>query len=187
MPTGSLGFDRKKFSNKGGGKLKVKELANGSNAVTMDFLSILGESGLNIDPNIVEFKDERGMLWEILPGGEIWKWKSTLLQVGKDEIDFIRSYQKYFHMYYVSAPFANGYVQEIYIPLVKISSPLDLKFQNSARNLPIEFTALMPKAALTVTPAGLSVPEDTYGVVVENAAALGEVTTQAGTIYDTIV
>ncbi len=187
MPIGTLGQDRLKFSNKGGGILKIEEIASGGSAVTMKFLSFLGESGLNIDPKNVEFKDERGMMMNIISGGEIWKFNSVLMQVGKDEIDYIRQYNKFFHIYYKSATRQDGYTQEIYIPLVKITSPIDLKFKNEARNLPVEFTALMPKAALTTTPAGLSVAADTYGTIYESNAPVGEVTTSTGTIYTTIV
>ncbi|MBW7887453.1 MAG: hypothetical protein H3C35_03705 [Bacteroidetes bacterium] len=192
MPTGTLGRDRNKFSNKGGGILKIEEIVASGSAQTMKFLSYLNESGLNIDPRMTEFRGEEGLLWNIISSGEVWKWNSVLAQVGADEINYLRQYDKYFHLYYKSAPRLDGYVQEIYIPLVKITSPLDLKFKNEARNLPVEFTALSPKAALAVTPNALSIVEDAqgnipYGVIYESNNPVGEVTTQVGTIYSTIV
>lgn len=184
----ALGKTRQTFSNKGGGLLKIKEIASGGAFTTMDDIGYLEESGLNIDPKMVTHDDERGFIINALSSGEEWRFKTKLMQVSIDEINLLKTSQnKYFHIYYKSAAFPNGNIQEIYIPLVKVISVIDLPFKADKRQIEVEFLALMPKAALTVVPAGLSVLVDTYGTIVENAVAVGEVTTTTGTIFITIV
>lgn len=83
---------------------------------------------------------------------------------------------------------SNGRFQELYIPLAKITNAVELKFKSPDKRLvKVTIQALMPKGAVTVTPSGLNVPADAYGVLVENAAALGSVTTSTGTIYTAAV
>lgn len=184
----ALGKNRQTFSNKGGGLLKLRELTSGGALTTMEDIGYLSESGLNIDPKMVEHVDERGFVINALSGGEEWRWKSTLMQVSIDEINTLKTAQnKFFHLYYKSAALPNGNIQEIYIPLVKIVNVLELSFKNDKRTIEVEFLALMPKGAVTVTPSGFNVPADSYGTIVENASALGEVTTANGTIYTAAV
>ena len=184
----ALGKNRQTFSNKGGGLLKIKELTNGGSSTTMDDAGYLSGSGLNIDPKMVEHVDERGFMINAISGGEEWRWKSTLMQVSIDEINLLKTAQnKFFHLYYKSAALPNGNIQEIYIPLVKIVNVLELPFKNDKRSIEVEFLALMPKGAVSVTPSGFNVAADSYGTIVENASALGEVTTQTGTIYTAAV
>ena len=184
----ALQKDRNRFSNKGGGLLKIKEIASGGSFTSMDDLGYLAESGLNIDPKMVELVDERGFMINSITSGEEWRFKATIMQVSIDEINLLKQAQnKYYHLYYKSATLPNGNVQEIYIPLVKIVNVLELPFKNDKRQLQVEFLALMPKAALTVVPAGLSVVADSYGTILEGASPVGEVTTNSGTIYTTIV
>lgn len=184
----ALQKDRNRFSNKGGGLLKLKEIASGGSFTSMDDIGYLGESGLNIDPKMLEIVDERGFMINSITSGEEWRFKTTILQVSIDEINLLKQAQnKYYHLYYKSAALPNGNIQEIYIPLVKIVNVLELSFKNDKRNIQVEFLALMPKAALTVTPSGLSVAADSYGTILEGSSAVGEVTTSSGTIYTTIV
>lgn len=168
--------------------MQLAPLTSGGVLTSMDDAGYLDESGLNIDPKMVEWVDERGFVINSLSGGEIWKWTSKLQQSSLAMINLIRSYTSYFHMYYKSAALPNGNVQEIYIPLVKIVNALTLSFKAGEKRLiELELTSLMPKGAVTVTPAGLSVPDSSYGIIVENAVALGPVTTANGTIYTAAV
>ena len=185
----ALGKDRQKFSNKGGGEVRIAELTSGGAATTMDIVGFVDESGLNIDPKMVQWDDERGFVINSLDAGEEWRFKTKLMQSSIDEINLIKnSRNKYYHLYYKSAAFPNGNIQEVYIPLVKIISVLDLPFKRGEkRMIEVEFLALMPKGAVNVTPAGFNVAADTYGVIVENADALGQVTTPTGTIYTAAV
>lgn len=185
----ALGKSRDRFSNKGGGLVKLAELTSGGALVVMDDAGYVDESGLNIDPKMVQWDDERGFVIQALDAGEEWRFKAKLMQSSIDEINLIKnSRNKYYHMYYKSAALPNGNIQEIYLPLVKIVSVLDLPFKRGEKRLiEVEFLALMPKGAVTVVPAGFNVAADLYGVIVENAAALGQVTTLTGTIYTAAV
>jgi hypothetical protein len=184
----SLIKDRARFNNRGGGLLKSKVIASGGAFTSLDDLGYLDESGLGIDPKIVQWDDERGFVINALPGGEEWRLTTTLMQSGADEIALARSSPSEYRHWYYQAKLANGSYQEIYIPLGKIVSKLDLGFKKDKRLIKLEILALMPKGIVTVTPAGLSVPADAYGVIVETAVApLGEVTTPSGTIYTAAV
>jgi hypothetical protein len=179
----ALQKDRERFAVKGGGIAKVKEVASGGTFTTMDFIGYAEETDIMIDQDMVEFKDERGFLINLVSSGETWKVTIQLLQVGIDEINLLKTAaNKYFHFYY-QAQLRNGNYQEVYIPFCKIMPKVPLNFKPGKRSIPVEIVALMPKGAVNVTPSDYNVPADAYGVIIENAAAKGEVTTSTGTIY----
>jgi len=185
----SLIKNRDRFNNKGGGLFKSKVVASAGSFTSLDDLGYLEESGLGIDPKMVQWDDERGFVINALPGGEEWRFTTSLMQSGADEIALARSSPTEYRHWYYQVKLSNGSYQEIYIPLGKIVSKLDLGFKKGDKRLiKLEILALMPKGVVTVTPAGLSVPADAYGIIVETAVApLGEVTTTTGTIYTTAV
>jgi hypothetical protein len=175
--------DRERFAVKGGGIAKIKEVASGGAFTTMDFIGYTEETDILIDQDMVEFKDERGFLINLVSSGEMWKVTIQLLQVGIDEINLLKTAaNKYFHFYY-QAQLRNGNYQEVYIPLCKIMPKVPLNFKPGKRSIPVEIVALMPKGAITSSPADYNVPADAYGVIIENAAAKGEIVTNTGTLY----
>jgi hypothetical protein len=148
------------------------------------------ETDLIIDRKMTEYVHEDGTIVNVISAGEDWRLKPVLYQVGIDEINLILAQgSAYRHFYYKAYMPGIDKFQEIYIPLARILSPLNLKFKaGERRNIPLEIVALMPKGAVSVTPAGLSVPADAYGVIVETATtALGQVTTATGIIYTAAV
>jgi hypothetical protein len=182
--------NRSRFSVKGGGLLKSAVVASGGALTTMDDLGYLESTDFTVDRKMIEYTDESGSLVNVVSGGEDWRIKTVLMQVGIDEINLILSQgAAYRHFYYCAYLDMLAKYQEIYIPLGRIISPLNLSFKaGEKRNIPIEIVALMPKGAVTVTPAGLNVPAGAYGVIVETATtALGQVTTSTGTIYTAAV
>lgn len=183
----ALAKDRLRFAVKGFISIKVKELTSGGAATTMDFLGYTESTDFMIDHEMVEYRDEEGYLRHRLSSQETWRKTIQLLQLGIDEINLLKTANgKFFHVYGV-ARLVNGNYQEIYMPLCTISPKVDLKFLAGKRSMPVEITALMPKGAVTVTPADYNVAADTYGVIIENAAAKGEITTATGTIYTAAV
>lgn len=179
---------RDRFNVKGGGLLKSAVIASGGALVTMDDLGYLDESGIMIDPGMVQWDDERGFVINSIPGVETWKFTANLMQSSIDEINLVKNGWNWYRHFYYYVKLANGLFQEMYIPLAKIINSLDLKYKAPDKRLvKVEILALMPKGVVTVVPAELSVPADAYGIIIENAAAKGEVTTATGTIYTAAV
>jgi len=184
----ALGRDRDRFAVKGGGLMKSAVIASGGVLAAMSDLGWIMESQLVIDKNIIIIKDERGFVVNAISGGEDWKFDITLGQVSVDEINLSKNGSSEYRHFYYCSQLASGIYQEIYIPLAKIINPVELPFKaGEQRKLKCTIQALMPKGAVTVTPAGFNVPVDCYGVIVENAVKLGEVTTVTGTIFTAAV
>lgn len=184
----ALGRDRERFAVKGGGLMKSAILASGGVLNTMSDLGWIMESQLVIDKNVIVIKDERGFVVNAIEGGEDWKFDVTLGQVSLDEINLILNGPIVYRHFYYCSQLASGIYQEVYIPLAKITNPVELPFKaGEQRKLKCTIQALIPKGAVTVTPAGFNVPVDCYGIIVENAVKLGEVTTTSGTIFTAAV
>jgi len=184
----TLQKSRDSFNVKGGGLLKTAVLASGGSFAVMDDVGYLDQTDIKFDPGMVQWEDERGFVINALPGTENWTLTTNLMQSSINEISLIQGgWSAYRHFYYY-VKLANGNFQEMYLPLCKIISPLEVQYKApNKRILKLEIQVLMPKGLVTVTPAGLSVPDSTYGVIVENSAALGQVTTTSGTIYTAAV
>jgi hypothetical protein len=186
----SIARNRDRFAVKGGGLLKTAVIASGGALTSMDDMGYLQETDLVIDRKMLEYTHEDGTIVNVISGGEDWRLKPVLYQVGIDEINLIVAQgSSYRHFYYKAYMPGIDKFQELYIPLARIISPLNFKFKaGERRNIPLEIVALMPTGAVSVTPAGLNVPAGAYGVIVETATtALGEVTTATGTIYTAAV
>lgn len=184
----ALARDRTRINVKGGGLLKTEVIASGGSAVTMLDLGYLDESGLTIERNMTEFRDDKGNVINVISGGEDWKFDIVLQQSSIDEINLVKNSADEFRHFYYQNKLANGRFQEIYIPLAKIINALELKFKAPDKRLiKVTIQALMPKGAVTVTPAAFNVPADAYGVIIESATAQGEITTATGTIYTAAV
>ncbi len=178
--------DRTRINVKGGSLWKTEVIASGGSATTMLDLGYLHQTSWKIDRFMQKITDEVGNTVHVISGGEDWEFTFQLKQTSIDEINFAKD-DSFRHFYY-KVKLSNGRFQEVYIPLAKVSSVVELAFQApNERLLSVTITAIMPKGAVTVTPSGLNVPADAYGVIVENAAALGEVTTSTGTIYTAAV
>jgi hypothetical protein len=184
----SLQLDRERLNVKGGGYLSTNVLASGGVLTTLDRVGYLDETGFKEDKAMVEWRDERGFIVNAIPGEETLELNPVLQQTSIDEYNLIRNAWNEYRQWYYQVKLANGRYQEIFIPLAKIVSPIDVKFKApDKRLLPVRILALMPKGAVTADPTGFNVPVDTYGVIVENAAAIGPPTHTNGSIYTAAV
>lgn len=178
----ALGRDRQRVNVKGGGLWKTEILETGGVLAVMVDIGYMDQTNWSIDRLMQKIVDEKGNVIHVLSGGEDWTFTLILKQTSIDEINFARG-DEFRHFYY-QVKLSNGRYQEVYIPLAKVISTTELEFKApNERKLSVTVQALMPKGAVTVVPAGLSVPADAYGVIVENAAPVGSVTTTNGDVY----
>jgi hypothetical protein len=188
----ALGKSRVKISARGRGiTLKAYELLTGGSQATMTDLGYVSSVELVDDPGTVESVDAAGDMVQALEGARKVTLKAVLKQTSYDEIALVNTAaDKFFHVYLLIKE-DNPTVtwQEVYIPIAKITSALTLSFQSATeRTIEVVFTALMPKGAVTTTPAGLSVAAGLYYILVDTATtALGQVTSTNGTIFTAAV
>lgn len=188
----ALGKSRVRINAKGGGiLLKAYELASGGAVTAMNDLGYVESVELMDEPSMQEAVDAAGAMANAVEGSRKVTVKAVLMQSGYDEINLVNTAEgKFFHVYLqVKQDNPTVTYQEAYIPLAKITSALTLSYQaNNTRKIEVVFTALMPKGAVSVTPAGLNVAAGLYYVLVDTATtALGQVTTATGTIYTAAV
>jgi len=182
----ALGRDRQRVNVKGGGLWKTEILESGGVLVTMVDLGYMDQTNWTLDRMMQKIVDEAGNTIHAISGGEDWTFTLILKQTSIDEINFARG-DEFRHFYY-QVKLSNGRYQEVYIPLGKVTSIVELEFKApNERKLSVTIQALMPKGAVAVTPSGLDVPADAYGVIVENTAPVGSVTTANGDIYTAAV
>jgi len=188
----ALGKSRLTISARGRGiTLKAYELTSGGAATTMTDLGYCSSVEFVDDPGTVEHVDAAGDMVQTNEGQRKVTLKAILKQSSYDEINLITGASgKFYHVYlHIKADNPTATLQEIYIPLAKITSALTLNYASATeRTIECTFTALMPKGAVSVTPAGLNVAAGLYYVLVDTATtALGQVTTATGTLYTAAV
>jgi hypothetical protein len=188
----ALGKSRVKISARGRGiTLKAYEVASAGSQATMTDLGYITSVEFSDDPGTVEHVDAAGDMVQTNEGQRKVTLKAVLKQSSADEIGLMTGAADKFYHVYLLIKEDNPTVtwQEIYIPLAKITSALALAYQaGTERTIECIFTALMPKGAVTVVPAGLSVAAGLYYVLVDTATtALGQVTSTNGTVYTAAV
>lgn len=188
----ALGKSRVRMNAKAKGiLLKATEIASGGSAVTMDDLGYLENVQIGDENGMIDFMDAAGDMINQLQGSRKITITANMLQTGTDEIALLNTAaNKFFHVYIqVQLDNPTVYYQEWYFPVCKIVPGANLNFRAAERRvLPITIVALMPKAAITVAPAGLSVSAGSLFAFAETATtALGQITTSSGTVYTTVV
>lgn len=186
----ALAKDRTKINVKGGGLLKIRETTAAGAETTMLDVGYLSNVVVAQDGKMVEIPNDSGMLIQMLSGGLSFTIEGTLLQVGKDEMDvLLTASDKFFYAYY-QALMSNTKYQEIYIGLCKIEANMEKNYAaGSPQTLRIRIHALLGKHTGTVTlaPTAANHAVGVVAVLAENAAAQGEITTVASTIYSSFV
>jgi hypothetical protein len=183
----ALGKDRTRINVKGGGLFKIEEITSGGVLTSMRDLGFIQSCDFTDVHSMVESVSADGKLLNNQSGGNKPEMSVVLMQTTADEINLLANLQnKLYHVYYqvlLDGPTVR--YQEIYAPCCRISQGLTLKFASATmRTLEVKVSILWPKTAVTVTPAGLSVPAGQYYTIAETATTpLGEVTTATGTIY----
>jgi hypothetical protein len=182
----ALGKDRKRINVKGGGLLKLRELDPSATAAFSE-AGWLGGTTVSDKHDMVTSKDEQGLVIDHASSGEDVTLKSILKQTTIDEINLLKNADgKYYEAYYY-VKLKNGNVQELNIPLCKITPGFELDHKPGERNIEIAITALAIKAATTVTRAPVAYNIDPtvnpYYVLIEGAApGSGAPTETAGTL-----
>lgn len=167
----SLGKARKSISVRGGGTLLIRQLDPTPTNAYSD-LGYIKDSTLEDADVMVGEVDESGVLPDFKSGSETCSWKLTLKQATQDEINFLRNaINMYFEAYY-KVTLGNGNIQEISIPLCRVSPMFNAKFAaNAERTLDIVITMLAPKAAFTRGVVAFNVVAGQPYILVDNATA----------------
>jgi hypothetical protein len=187
----ALGRNRTRINIKGGGLFKIEQIASGGALTSMRDVGFIKSVDFEDAHNMVESVSADGKFLNIQSGGNKPTMTVVLLQTTADEIGLLANLQNLlWHCYYqvlLDGPVVT--YQEIYAPCCRITQGLTLKYASATeRTLELKVSILWPKATVTVTPAGLSVPFGSSYTVVETATTpLGEVTTATGTIYTAAV
>ena len=171
--------------------IKIRQLTSGGAETTMLDIGLLTSIKFSQVPNMVDSKDAGGDLVHSQEGSRMVLLEGVMKQTTKEEIEAVKDTSGKFYHAYMIARLDNGtvYYQEFYIPLCIIEPAIVLDYvSDTERTIAFKAKALMPKAAVTVTPAGFNVAAETYYTMTETATtALGQVTTAAGTIYTAAV
>jgi hypothetical protein len=184
----ALARDRKRINVKGGGALYVREL-DPTATNTYSLLGYLAKTDFNDEHQMVGDPDEAGNLPDTKRGSQKFTLKSELKQTTLDEINLLRNATgKYFEALYV-VTLANGYVQELSIPLCRINPNLAMAFAAATeRRIPLEIVALAPKAAFTRGVTAFNVIANQPYILVEGASAtFNQSNTEASTLATAVL
>lgn len=175
--------DRTRFNVRGGGNLQLRQLVSGSVSTTWSSMGHMMSDKLNDAPSMQDFVNDAGDMLSVLVGAFKITWEGVLMQVGIDEINFIRNTGGLFFEMYYSVVLANGNTQE-FNGIVMLEPKVVLNFaSNAKRDIPVMMTFIKAKAAYTRTPTDYNNPNIDYYLVLENAVAKGLPTDQVGTVY----
>lgn len=188
----ALGKSRTRINSKGKGVLlKLAEIASGGALTSMDDVGYLTDCSIVVEDAMVDSVDAGGQMINSQSGSEKVTIKGTLKQTSADEINLVNNAGNKFHHAYLQVQLDSPTVtyQEWYAPVCKIKPGVTLEFKSATeRTIALEIVLLMPKGAVSVTPAGLNVAAGSYYTFAETATTpLGQVTTSTGTIYTAAV
>ncbi len=179
--------DRTRQNVRGGGVLKLRQLYPSPSDTFVD-VGILGGTDLADAHTMVEQKDERGLMIDVMSSGNVATLDTQLKQSGIDEINLInQSRGKYYEAYY-PVKLNNGNTQELNVAICKIDPNLKMALKQGERNVPLKIYMLTPATAATRTPTGYNITTDPDGnpvpyVIAENAVALGAPSDAAATVW----
>lgn len=163
--------DRKRINVKGGGLLYAREL-DPTPSNTYVELGYLDSSELDDMISMVGDIDEAGILPNSVEGSQVAKFRTVLKQSSADEINFLRNATGKFLELYYRVLLANGYYQEVSIPLARVNPSVNLKFAaGTERKISVEFFCLAPKAAYTRGVTAFNVVKDQPYVLIDGASA----------------
>jgi hypothetical protein len=182
----ALQRDRSRINVKGGGLMKIRQIAPAASDSFLD-VGYIKDSELGDAFTMVDSINDAGKFIDTNAGAHKVVWKTTLMQSSIDEINLIRTAEgKYFDLYY-SCPLANGNVQEFSAAIVKIKPGAVLAFKSATeRNIAIEITFLSPGGAFTRTPTAFNVVSGVEYVLTEGASANGAPSDTASTLYTAV-
>jgi hypothetical protein len=168
----ALARNRTRINVKGGGKLYIREISPTASNTYLD-LGYLQSTEFMNDNAMVGEVDEAGVLPDMNQGSQKATLKAVLKQSSIDEINLLNNAAgKYYELYYKNANLANGYVQELSIPIAKLKVGTTLKGASATeRQLELEVYALAPKAAYTRGVTAFNVTENVPFILTENATA----------------
>jgi hypothetical protein len=167
----ALAKDRKRLNVRGGGALYVREL-DPTPSNTYLLLGYLSKTDFNDEHQMVGDVDEAGVLPDSKSGSQVFKLATELKQTSIDEIQLLNTAAgKYFEGIYV-VTLANGRVQELSIPLIRLNPTLKMAFAAATeRRIPLEIIGLAPKAAYTRGVVAFNVVLNQPYVLVEGSSA----------------
>jgi hypothetical protein len=182
---------RTRINVKGGNLFKIEEITSGGALTTMRDVGFIQSVQWGDEHNMVESISADGKLLNVQSGGNKPTITVVLKQTSIDEINLVKDIvNRLYHVYYqvlLDTPVVT--YQEFYAPCCRISQGMVLNFASATeRTIELKVSALWPKGAVTVTPAGLSTAaNESYKVAETLTNPLGEVTTSTGTIYTAAV
>ncbi len=164
--------NRLRINVKGGGKWYIRQLSPAPSNTLLD-LGYIKSTDLNNSHKMVDSEDETGILIDSKSGGQQAEVKFVLQQSSIDEINLLNNANGiYYELYYKNANLANGYVQELSIPLGKIVAGETLKMAAATeRTIDVTVKCLAPKADYVRGVTTFNVSENVPFILTETATA----------------
>ena len=185
----ALEKNRSRINVVGGGLLKLEQIASGGALQTMRDTGHLVKVNLNDKHAMVKSVDIQGSLVHVQSGGRDVEIDVELKQSSSDEIGLlIAAPNKFYHIYYQVYLPDSGRYQELYAPCCIINPNLSLAFDaGKERIIPMKIHCLAPKGDVAVTPSDFNITAPAPYILIESAAAKGQITTAPGTIWTAAV
>lgn len=186
----ALGKSRIKQEVKGGGLLKIRQLSPSASDTFVD-VGWLGGTDIEDSHDMIDGRDERGLLFNRQSGAETVTIKTKLKQSSKDEIDLVtKCKDQFYEGYYKVLTQAGAYVQEYSFFIMKIKPGVVLSMQSATeRTIEVEITLLAVGSETTIVraPTDYNITPSTnpYWLMIENAigSIKGAPTDTAATIW----
>jgi len=185
----ALGKSRTSINVKGGGDFWIRELSPTATN-TYSQLGYIASTDFIDEASMVGEPDEAGNLIDSKRGARKCTVSIVLKQTGIDEINLLKNAANKYYEGYYKVPVKNGtMVQEVSIPLMKITPKISLKFASATeRQLPVDITMLAPKANFTRTRTAFNITENEPYIIVENTDANFDLNnTEAAAIASAII
>jgi len=178
--------DRARINVRGGGLLKVRQIHPAPSDTWTD-VGYLTKTDIDDTREMVESRDERGILIDWVEGAAAPMIKSVLKQTSIDEINLMKNADAIYYEVYYYCKLANGRFQELDAPIGKIKPGLILSFASATERtmeIEIHFLPVTPETSITRAPTGYNLDPavNRHYVIVENAAALNAPTDTASSL-----